>query len=302
MKKHHNQQRSESPVQAGDLILIKDNTAKSFKPLYKGNYRVVKVHGNNVEIRDYRGNISMVHITDVKKITLMEQVADEYEQLGKEGRFSKKCIPRGYIPDFNGTTIHQNQNQPIKPIKQQDPTEDTTTPVAPTEVEGPPSSHLRSKMKQQPISNEQGQPERNPTPMDLPERNPAEIEINSVDIAPKNYSWMRLAKFLSYPKKIIEDPVPVSLPYNFVVNFMPFHPAKKQPSPYLVHKYPKLGIVQILSCPTLFYCPTSMARPKANNDHLFLRKTQISPSRNLFIQRACEIHGLDQNNMNFESF
>ena len=32
----------------------------------------------------------MVHITDVKKITLTEQVADEYEQLGKEGRFSKK--------------------------------------------------------------------------------------------------------------------------------------------------------------------------------------------------------------------
>ena len=93
VKKHHNQQRSESPVQAGDLILIKDNTAKSFEPLYKGNYRVVKVHGNNVEIRDYRGNISMVHVTDMKKITLMEQVADEYEKLGKEGRLSKKCIP-----------------------------------------------------------------------------------------------------------------------------------------------------------------------------------------------------------------
>ena len=93
VKKHHNQQRSESPVQAGDLILIKDNTANSFEPLYKGNYRVVKVHGNNVKIRDYRGNISMVHVTDVKKITLTEQVADEYEQLGKEGRFSKKCIP-----------------------------------------------------------------------------------------------------------------------------------------------------------------------------------------------------------------
>ena len=93
VKKHHNQQPSVSPVQAADLILIKDHTAKSFQPQYKGNYRVVKVHGNNVEIRDYRGNISMVHVTDVKKITLMEQVADEYEQLGKEGRFSKKCIP-----------------------------------------------------------------------------------------------------------------------------------------------------------------------------------------------------------------
>ena len=34
----------------------------------------------------------MVHVTDMK-ITLMEQVADEYENLCKEGRFSKKCIP-----------------------------------------------------------------------------------------------------------------------------------------------------------------------------------------------------------------
>ena len=91
--------------------MIKDPTAKSFQPQYKGNYRVVKVHGNNVEILDYRGNISMVHVTDVKKITLTEQVADEYEQLGKEGRFSKMCIPQGYIPDFDWTTIHQDQDQ-----------------------------------------------------------------------------------------------------------------------------------------------------------------------------------------------
>ena len=212
VKKHHNQQQSESPVQAGDLILIKDKTAKSFEPLYKGNYRVVKVHGNNVKIRDYRGNISMVHITDMKKITLTEQVAGEYEQLGKEGRFSKKCIPRGYIPDFDWTTIHQDQDQPIKPIKQQDPTKDTTTPAAPTEVEGPPSSLLRSKTKQQSTSNEQGQPECNPTPIDPPERNPAKVKVNTVDIAPKGYSWMRLTKFLSYLKRIIKDSAPVSLP------------------------------------------------------------------------------------------
>ena len=124
----------------------------------------------------------------------------------------QKCIPRGYIPDFDWTTIHQDQDQPIKPIKQQDPTKDTTTPAAPTEVEGPPSSCLRSKMKQQSTSNEQEQPERNPTPMDPPEHNPAKIEVNTVDIAPKSYSWMQLTKFLSYPKRIIEDPAPVSLP------------------------------------------------------------------------------------------
>ena len=34
----------------------------------------------------------MVHVTDVKKITLTEQVADEYENLGKEGRFSKSVF------------------------------------------------------------------------------------------------------------------------------------------------------------------------------------------------------------------
>ena len=125
----------------------------------------------------------MVHVTDVKKITLTERVADEYEQLGKEGRFSKKCIPQGYIPDFNWTTIHQDQDQPIKPIKQQDPTEDTTIPAAPTEVGGPPSSYLRSKTKQQSTSNEQGSPERNLTPVDLSECNPAEIQVNTVEIA-----------------------------------------------------------------------------------------------------------------------
>ena len=98
----------------------------------------------------------MVHVTDVKKITLMEQVADDYENLGKQGRFNKKCIPRGYIPDFDWTTIHEDQYQPIRPIKQQDPIEDTTAPAAPTEIEGPPSSCLRSKTMQQLTTREQG--------------------------------------------------------------------------------------------------------------------------------------------------
>ena len=154
----------------------------------------------------------MVHVTDVKKITLTEQVADEYEKLSKERRFSKKCIPRGYIPDFDWTTIHPSQDQPIKPIQQQIPTEDTTTPAAPTEVEGPPSSHLRSKTKQQHTAHKQEQPESNPTPMDPPERNPAEIEVNSIDIIPKSYSWMRLTRFFSYTGTTIDDSAPVSLP------------------------------------------------------------------------------------------
>ena len=125
----------------------------------------------------------MVHITDVKKITLTEQVADDYENLGKQGRFSKKCIPRGYIPDFDWTTIHKSQDQPIKPIQQKDPTEDATAPAAPTEVEGPPSSCLRSKMKQQSTAKEQGQLECNLAQQGQLECNPAQTEVNTVEIA-----------------------------------------------------------------------------------------------------------------------
>ena len=39
-----------------------------------------------------------------------------------------------------------------------------------------------------------------------------------------------------------------------------------------------------------FTMATSMVMPKVNNDHLFLGKTRISPTRNLFVQRACETH------------
>ena len=85
----------------------------------------------------------MVHVTHMKKTTLMEQVADDYEELSKQGRFSKMCIPKGYIPDFDWTKIYNDPDQPIKPIKQEeDPTETTTTLAAPIEVEKPPSSWL----------------------------------------------------------------------------------------------------------------------------------------------------------------
>ena len=86
------------------------------------------------------------------------------------------------------------------------------TPAAPPEVEGSPSSCIQCKRKQQHTSNEQGQPECNPTPVDPPECNPAEIEVNSIDMTPQGYSWTRLTQFLSYPRKIMEDSAPVSLP------------------------------------------------------------------------------------------
>ena len=159
----------------------------------------------------------MVHVTHVKKITLMEQVADDYKNLGKQGRFSKKCILRGYIPDFDWTTIHENQDQPIKPIQDQDPTEDTTTPAAPTVVEGPPSSHLRSKMKQQLTSKEQEQPECNSAQQGQPEHNPAQTEVNTVEIAPTHYSLMQWTKTLLWAKRVFKHKAPVAARCTLIV-------------------------------------------------------------------------------------
>ena len=192
MKKHHNQKPVESLVKPGDLILMVNHTAKAFKPKYKkGTYRVVKVHGNQVDIQDFRGNISTVHITDVKKTTLTDEVDDDYLQLCNEGRFTKKCVPRRYIPDLDWTTIHDNPDQPIKPVKQEeDPNKAIVTPAAPTEVEGPPSSHLRSKTKQQSTTIKQEQPEHNPAWLDPLECNQAKLEVNQVEVDTGNRSFL----------------------------------------------------------------------------------------------------------------
>ena len=112
IKKHYNQQPSESQLQAGDLVLIKNHTAKSFEPKYKGNYRIVKIHGNNMDIRDYRGNISMIHITDMKKTTLTEQVADDYEELGKQGKFSKNVFQEVTYPTLTGQQCMKTWTNP----------------------------------------------------------------------------------------------------------------------------------------------------------------------------------------------
>ena len=42
-------------LKEGDLVLIKDHTAKAFQPHYVGNYRIVSLKGNQVEVRKTEG-------------------------------------------------------------------------------------------------------------------------------------------------------------------------------------------------------------------------------------------------------
>ena len=65
-------------LKEGDLVLVKDHTAKAFQPRFKGNYRVVSQKGNQVEIRPAEGRETIkFHITDVKKITSVDQAISQ---------------------------------------------------------------------------------------------------------------------------------------------------------------------------------------------------------------------------------
>ena len=62
-------------LREGDLVLIKDHTAKAFQPHYVGNYRIVSFKGNQVEVHKTEGgHTTWVHLTDVKYILPVDNV------------------------------------------------------------------------------------------------------------------------------------------------------------------------------------------------------------------------------------
>ena len=88
-------------ILVGDLVLVKDHTAKSFEPKYKEDYRVMQIYGTNaLQVSDKRGKLHNVHIIDVKHINMTEKVAAQLKQVYSTGRKAKNLIPQGLIPDL----------------------------------------------------------------------------------------------------------------------------------------------------------------------------------------------------------
>ena len=75
-------------LKEGDLVLIKDHTAKAFQPCYVGNYRIVSFKGNQVEVcKTKGGNTTWVHLTDIKYILLVDNVITklpDYQSFGRK--------------------------------------------------------------------------------------------------------------------------------------------------------------------------------------------------------------------------
>ena len=169
-------------ILVGDLVLVKDHTAKSFEPKYKEDYHVVQIYGTNaLQVSGKRGRLHNVHITDVKCINMSEKVANQLEQIYNKGRKAKNLIPQGLIPDLGWNTDQQGKNQQTLPEEKQP--EVTVTQSTPIQVEGSPSSRLRYKTNTNNLTDQQDHqdpPECNCQPVDPPN---TIQEVNQVQTA-----------------------------------------------------------------------------------------------------------------------
>ena len=91
----------ESKLKEGDLVLVKDHTAKPFQPRFKGNFRVIVQKGNQVEVRPLpEGETSKFCVTEIKKILLADQAIAQLPDYNQLGRLAKLRLNPKDIPDL----------------------------------------------------------------------------------------------------------------------------------------------------------------------------------------------------------
>ena len=89
-------------LKEGDLVLIKDHTAKAFTPHYVGNYRIVCFKGNQVEVhKTIGGNTTWVHLTDVKYILPVNNVITKLPDDQSFARKTKLRLNPDSIPNLH---------------------------------------------------------------------------------------------------------------------------------------------------------------------------------------------------------
>ena len=101
-------------LKEGDLVLVKDHIANAFQPRFKGNYRVISQKGKQVEIQPTEGGETVkFHVTDVKKITLVDQAISQLPDYNKLGRLTKLRLNPKNIPDLDWQLASELNTTPI---------------------------------------------------------------------------------------------------------------------------------------------------------------------------------------------
>ena len=92
----------EKHIKDGDLVLIKNNVRKPFEPRYVGNFRVVSIKGQQVEVRPAIGGKShWVHISHVKYSLPADNIIANLPDYSQFGRKIKLRLNRDKIPDLD---------------------------------------------------------------------------------------------------------------------------------------------------------------------------------------------------------
>ena len=101
-------------LKEGNLVLVKDHTAKAFQPRFKGNYRVVSQKGNQVEIKPAEeGETTKFHVTDIKKIIPMDQAITQLPDYNKLGCLTKLRLNLKNIPDLDWQLASELNTTPV---------------------------------------------------------------------------------------------------------------------------------------------------------------------------------------------
>ena len=98
---------------------------------------------------------------------MTEKVATQLEQIYNKGRKAKNLIPQGLILDLGWNTDQQGKNRQTLPKEKQP--EVAVTQTTPIQVEGPPSSRLRSRTNKNNLTDQQDHQDpavHNRTPVD----------------------------------------------------------------------------------------------------------------------------------------
>ena len=99
-----------------DFVMIKDHTAGPYEPVYKGNYRVVSIKGNQVEVVPAEdGKSQVVHIADVKYILPADTIIGKLPDYNKFGCKTKLRLNPQNIQDLNWELATTANTKPTLP-------------------------------------------------------------------------------------------------------------------------------------------------------------------------------------------
>ena len=99
----------------GDLVLVRNHTSKAFQEKNQDIFRVIRLLAKSqLEVKDQKAHLRQVHITDVKKTTMPEVIANTIPDYTQFGRATKLRLNPNKVEDLQWTIPRDLQLQKHK--------------------------------------------------------------------------------------------------------------------------------------------------------------------------------------------